>query len=462
LTVGLFVVISSLDNAAVAAPVPLYPQISMHLGVAESSIGLITGLVILVIGASAFLAGYVGDRGPRKATLIASTGIWSAGMLLTTTVDSYVGYLGFQLLAAVGFGGVISVGLSTISDFVSPQHRGFALSVWGLSQGLGVGLGVLLGGLTGASDWTIPFVVIGAVGALGAVAYLVAFSPEVGRREEELEELRSSGRAYEHRIEKADVLPLLRKRSNVWLVLIALTSQMAYGSLIWLPRLFTTKAEVGGLTLEQATVVGSSFAVFFQAGGIVSVLAGHLGDRWQLRDERGRAFLSAIGIAGAVPFFMLLFLMPFPTFTLAPDAGNIEVISAIGASVLSEPLILSAFIVAFLAISLSSFDTPNWFALVAEVNLPEHRGTVFGYAHLAIAIGRGVAAGLTGFAIGVFAGVFDPPLHIALALSAMMLFFIPAAAGYLRLASRTREDRAEIRATLLHRAQGDPPDGCGC
>ncbi|MEK9658460.1 MAG: MFS transporter [Chloroflexota bacterium] len=450
-TVVLFVVVSSMDNAALATPVPLYQQIASHLGIAESAIGAITAIVILLIGLASFGAGYLGDLRQRKPVLSISTAIWAGGMIWSSTADTYIVYLVSQLLAAVGFGGVISVGLSLVNDLISPRHRGLALSVWGLSQGLGVGVGILLGGLLGATEWQTPFLVIGLVGVAASALYLLAYEPEVGQREEELAPLLERGERYSHRIKPSDLPAMLAKRSNVWLLLAATVSQIGYGSMVWLPRLFSEKAQSAGLGLEQATVVGSTVAVAFQIGGIFSIVAGHLGDRWNLRDMRGRVFLSGLGTSLSVPFFLGMFILPL---TLSNDIGSTqkEVILGLAKALFSEPGVVLVFGFAFVAIALSSIDSPNWFASVAEVNLPEHRGTIFGVAHLGIAVGRSIGAGGTGIVINVIAAHADAPYDHVWALSLAALFFLPAAACYWLSARSITNDRLAVRRILQRRS----------
>jgi len=74
-----------------------------------------------------------------------------------------------------------------------------------------------------------------------------------------LTELKSfeAGGDYEYRISRADVPAILRRRSNVWLILQGVTAQVTFGSLVWLPRLLQAKAEAQGYPQATAIVVGS-------------------------------------------------------------------------------------------------------------------------------------------------------------------------------------------------------------
>ena len=376
-TVAVFVILASLDNAAIGVLPPLYPVIAEGFSVSEVSIGFVTALNILIIAIAAPLWGYWGDRGRRKRLLLYGTGIWSVATLLSGASQNVLQFLAFQVITAVGLGCVASVGFSIMTDFISPRRRGLVMSLWGLSQGVGTGGGLLLGGLLGAHDWRLPFFVIAGAGLVFAVLYVFTYEPQRGRTQPELSDVFSAGREYAYRIVRTDIPRLLTRRSNIWLILQGFTARLAYGSLIWLPRLFASKVEAQGYTLETATVVGSTFAVLFQVGGVFSVAGGHLGDLWQRRDPRGRAMLCAIGITGAIPLYLVLFFLPIRGVAIPEPAGTATIVWAVLKSLFTNGWIMVTFLVALGALALTSVDSPNWFALITDVNMPEHRGTVW-------------------------------------------------------------------------------------
>ena len=163
-TIVVFVILASLDNAAIGILPPLYQIIARDLAVSEASLGLVTALSILVMGFSAVAWGYWGDRGGRKRLLFYGTLLWSIAIIFSGASHSFAQFLTSQVVAALGLGCIASVGFSVVGDFVSPQRRGLVLSLWGMSQGVGLGGGVLLGGLLGASNWPLPFFVVAGAG----------------------------------------------------------------------------------------------------------------------------------------------------------------------------------------------------------------------------------------------------------------------------------------------------------
>ena len=73
---GIFVVLASLDNAALGVLTQLYALLADRLDANEAALGLLTGGFILVAAAAAAIWGYVGDRGERKWLLLLNTFIW--------------------------------------------------------------------------------------------------------------------------------------------------------------------------------------------------------------------------------------------------------------------------------------------------------------------------------------------------------------------------------------------------
>lgn len=458
-TVVVLVVLASLDNTALALLPALFGTVSEQLRVSEAAVALVTAVTLLLTAVSAAVWGYVGDRANRKLLLVFGTLVWSAGLAVVGVTNSYTLLFVGHVLASLGLGAVASIGFAVISDLVAPRHRGLAMSFWGVSQGVGTVLGTLTGGFLGAGQWQQPFVIISVAGLVVALLYLAGYDTPRGASEPALRELHEQGEAYPYRIQPQDLHSLARRRTNIWLVAQGLTAQFAYGSLIWLPRLFQAKVEAQGYDDELSTAVGSLFAALFQVGAVFSVVGGWLGDRWQQRDPRGRALLSAIGILGAIPFFLAMFLLPLRV-ELPAGASTFEVIVATVGSIFTEPTVAATFACALLALALTSADSPNWFALIGDVNLPEHRGTVFGVGNLVNGVGRAAGNGLVGAVFGSGAlAALTPPLNFAVGLASFQLFFIPTGWCYWKAAEHAPEDIGETHRILRSRARRGDPSG---
>ncbi|MER7890726.1 MFS transporter [Micromonospora sp. NPDC094482] len=447
-SVVVFVLLASLDNVAIGLVPPLYGSIADAFTVPERLLGLVTAVSFLVSAVAAVGWAYVGDRGHRKPLLMVGTLIWAAGTGGSALAGSYLTFLATQLIAAIGLGAVGSVGFSVVTDLISPRRRGLVMSFWGLSQGVGTLAGTLVGGLLGSTDWRRPFLVLTVVGLVATLAYLFTYDIRRGQSEPELAGALAGGADYDYRIRRADLRRILDRRTNVWLILQGLTAQAAFGSLVWLPVLFGQRAEDQGYSEPTAVVVGSVFATLFQLGGVFSIVGGLVGDKVQRRTPRGRGLVASIGILAAVPFYLVLFLVPIRIDV--PDGGSTgAVVRAVLSSVFTEPTVGLSLLTALVALALTSANSPNWFALIADVNPPEHRGTVYSLGNLVNGVGRAAGNGLVTVAFNGLRAAFPPPLNYAVGLAAFQLFFIPTGIMYW-LASRTSPRDITAVHDLLH------------
>jgi len=451
-SVAVFVVLASLDNVAIGLVPPLYGSISDSFGVGESAIGVVTAITYLFSAVAAVAWAYTGDRHRRKPLLMIGTLVWATGTAGTAVSGTYAAFFAAQILAAIGLGAVASVGFSVVSDLITPRRRGLVMSLWGLSQGVGTLAGTLVGGLLGRSDWRVPFLVLTGVGLVATVAYVFMYDVRRGQSDAELAGALAHGADYDYRISRADLPGILRRRTNLWLVLQGLTAQVAFGSLVWLPVLFRERAEDQGYSGETAIVVGSIFATMFQVGAAFSILGGLVGDRVQRRNPGGRALVAAVGVLAAVPLYLVLFFVPI-RIDVPDGAGTGAVIRAVLASVVTEPTVGLSLLTALVALALTSANSPNWFALIVDVNPPEHRGTVYSMGNLANGVGRAVGNGLTGVVFRALQAPFPPPLNFAVGLAAFQLFFIPTGLMYLRASRTSPADIATVHELLEARRE---------
>ncbi|WP_344132033.1 MFS transporter [Luedemannella flava] len=451
-SVVVFIVLASLDNVAIGLVPPLYRPIAADLGVSEKVVGAVTALSYLVTAIAAVCWAYLGDRTRRKPLLMVGTVIWSVGIAATATVEDYAGFLAAQLLASVGLGAVASVGFSVVSDLISPRRRGLVMSFWGLSQGVGTLVGTLLAGALGATHWREPFGLLAIVGVVATVAYLFTYDTRRGQSEPALAAVFAAGEDYDYRITRADVPAILGRRTNRWLILQGLTAQVVFGSLAWLPQLFQARALDLGYAEPTAIRIGAIFATIFQLGGALSILGGLVGDRLQRRTPRGRALVAAVGILAGIPFYVVLFFLPL-RLSVTADASTGEILGYALGSLFTDPTMALAFLAAVTALALTSANSPNWFSLIADVNPPEHRGTVYSLGNLVNGVGRAIGNSMYGVVLGAFGGPSGGAHAYATGLAVFQAFFVPTGVMYY-LASRTAPgDIAAVDATLRARAR---------
>ena len=110
------------------------------------------------------------------------------------------------------------------------------------------------------------------------------------------------------------------------------------------------------------------------------------------------------------------------------------------------------FVSAVIALALTSADSPNWFALISDVNVPEHRGTVFGVGNFVNGVGRATGVGLTAITAQVLSRTVPAPYNLALGLSFFQVFFLPTGWCYWKASKTCPGDIRAVRKTLRERA----------
>ncbi len=287
---------------------------------------------------------------------------------------------------------------------------------------------------------------------VATVAYFFTYDIRRGQSDPELAGTIAEGHEYDYRISVKSLPSIVSRRTNVWLILQGLPAQIAFGSLVWLPVLFRERAIAQGYPEDTAIVVGSIFATMFQLGGALSILGGLIGDKLQRRTLRGRALVASIGILAAVPLYLVLFFLPFK-IEVPTDAGTGAVVAAALGSLFTEPSVGITFLIAIIALALTSANSPNWFALIADINPPEYRGTVYSLGNLTNGVGRAAGNGLIPVAFALLASRYPSPLNYSVGLAAFQLFFVPTGIMYW-LASRTSpKDISGLHKLLAERAE---------
>ena len=448
-TVVLFVVMASIDNTVLALLPTLTPRIREQLGVSNQALGLIIGLNLAVVALTALVWGYRSDQADRKRLLIAGTLAWVVPVGLIPLSGSYGAFLGLMLAAGLGLGCISSVGYSIITDLVAERWRGLMLGVWGLSQGIGsLAAGLIAGLLPAGAGWRLPFGVLAATGLACSGLALLALSPRKGAADEALRGLAVERGAYDFRIKRADLPEILRKPSNRWLMLQGFLAQFAYGSLTWLAALLTARLVAQGIEVSLANGIAALLWVVLQLGGIVSLFWGWLGDRLRQRHPRARALLAAYGFWAALPCYLVLFWAPLPVDGAARGTALAVVLEQLGRNGWWWLALLGA----TLAVVAQATNAPNWYAMVSEVNLPEHRGTAFSFVTLANNIGRALGAFLVGVIFDWLQRTVAAPTNYALGLSLFQLFFVPAGLCFWLAARTAPRDTATVQRALRQRA----------
>ncbi|GAA0501784.1 MFS transporter [Salinibacillus aidingensis] len=457
-TIFVFIALAAFEHIIIGLFPPLFPYISEDLSLGEGSLGFISGMNILVTAISSIYWGYLSGKYNRKRLIMIGTLLWVGSIFLTATSHSFVELLFYQILTGIGLGCMASIGFSVLTDYIPYRKRGLLLSLWGMAQGLGGIAGSMMASLTATStSWRWPFEIIGLIGLVLIFLYVFITEPNRGAADPELKNMEPSNQTYDYVIELKHLKAILLKGSNVYLYIQALFMNIATGSLIWIPTLYTYKMIQQGYAMDTAVIASGFLYAIFQVGGMASVYLGHLGDRVQRKSFKGRAHLTALFVIFTLPLYVCFFAIPMNGLSLPDGGSSIAILFSLIQQIFFNPWVALLFVLSFIASAFQSANTPNWLALITDVNLPEHRGTAFSVANLFNSIGRTLGNVGVGIILGMVGTHFDQPYNYIMTLSILQLFLIPSAICYWKMAKNNVTDIRHVKSTLTSRGKKDTP-----
>ena len=453
-TIFVFVALASLDNAVIGLFPPLFSLIAKDLGINISSLGVVSAVNYFVTSFSSIFWGYLADRGGRKKLIIIGTLIWSASVFLTAYSRSYYELVVYQIFTGLGLGCIGSIGFSVLTDYIPKRWRGMLMSLWGMSQGFGGIAGSVMASIIAtASNWRKPFEIIAVLGLAFTFLYFFIKEPKKGAAEPELRVLVEGGNEYNYSIEYSHLIEIVTKRSNIWLILQGFFMNITTGTLIWLPTLYASKIEILGYRSETAIIAAGFLFALLQVGGLSSMYFGYLGDQLQKRTHGGRAILGGLSVFLAIPLYVFMFLVPMKNLTI-PDTGNsIVILVSLIKQILTNPWITLMFILSAGATAAQSANTPNWLAILTDVNLPEHRATAFSIANLIGGVGRSIGNLMIGVVLGYSTVYFNQPNNYIFTMLLFQIFLLPSVLCYVQIAKSSRIDIKLVKSMLRKRAR---------
>jgi hypothetical protein len=126
--------------------------------------------------------------------------------------------------------------------------------------------------------------------------------------------------------------------------------------------------------------------------------------------------------------------------------------------VATDPLMAASFLTAIVALALTSANSPNWYALITEVNPPEHRGTVYSLGNVTNGVGRAIGNSAAGATFRALERTLPSPLNFIVGLAAFQVFFIPTGIMYLLAARSAPKDIGDLQHLLADRAEASRQD----
>lgn len=452
-TIFVFIALAAFDNIIIGLFPPLFSSIAKDLKVDLSALGLVSAMNILVTAISSIYWGYLSGRYNRKKLIIIGTVFWSVSVFLTSHSSTYIQLFIFQIFTGIGLGCIASIGFSVLTDYIPQEFRGVVLSLWGMSQGFGGIAGAIMASIIGtAVNWRKPFEIVSIIGFLLIILYFFIREPVLGEAELELRELIKEGYDYNYNMEFKHFKEIILKHSNILLFFQGFFMNISTGSLIWLPTLYISKIQQQGYSNKTAIIAAGYLYALFQIGGLTSGFFGYLGDKLQRKTYKGRALLTAFFVFITMPLYFAMFITPMNNLSLN-DSNVSSILFSILNQAVTNPWISIMFLLSFLASAAQSANTPNWLALITDVNFPEHRGTAFSIANIASSIGRTLGNVGIGYLLAIVSKTAGEPNNYIITISIFQMFLIPASMLYVIMSKSNVKDIREVKAVLSKRAK---------
>ena len=452
-TIFVFVALAAFDNIIIGLFPPLFSSIAKDLNIQVSSLGIVSGVNILVTAISSIYWGYLAGKYNRKMLIIIGTIFWVVSVFLTSRANSYFELFIYQVFTGIGLGCIASIGFSVLTDYIPYKFRGMMLSLWGMSQGFGGILGAVMASLVAASsNWRRPFEIVSIIGLFLVILYVFVREPSLGEAEPELQELIGQGQGYNYSIKFEDLKTIASHKSNILLFAQAFFMNITTGTLIWLPTLYISKILHQGYTTKTAIIASGYLFALFQLGGLTSTYFGYLGDLAQRKKSRGRALLTARFVFLMMPLYIVMFLIPMKNLVLHNTTDPVLILGDLIKQIFINPWIAAIFVLSFLASAAQSANTPNWLAIITDVNLPEYRGAAFSIANLANGFGRTIGNTGVGAMLAIISAHIGEPTNYIITLIIFQLFLIPSSLLYIKMSKANERDITEVKSILKKRA----------
>ncbi len=352
--------------------------ISHDLGLSPSGIGLLLSMFAWSYGLAQIPAGLLVDRVGPKPVLGAALALWSVAQIGAGLVTSSAPFAVARLALGLGEAPMYTGGVRVCSDWFATRERGLPIGLLNASSALGPAIApALLTVLMVAAGWRSMFVLIGVLGLLIAVAWMLVYRNPPRAADATPMVLPS----------RAVFVDLLKQRAVWGLVLGSLGVVYVtwlFGT--WLPAYLEGEQH---MSLYRAGLWSS----VPQAAGFVGAVLGGL-----LTDRLGRAGLTPL-LACKLPLVVGLVL----------TAGCVAAASMVSGAAPAIALFCGALFCANLA------SSAGWAlgAVVAPVGLV---ATVEAIQNVGGSVGGALAPAVTGI-VRQSTGSFGPALQIAAVLA---------------------------------------------
>ena len=293
LIVGLLWVVGCLNYLDRVMITTMRGSLKDAIPMTEAQFGLLTTAFLVVYAVLSPFAGFLADRFNRSRVIVGSLFVWSLVTWLTAHASTYPQLLATRLGMGISEACFLPASLALVCDY----HRGTTRSLaTGIVLGgvmVGGGMGGIGGWLAERHNWNYPFILFGLVGIGFSVVLLLLLRDAPSRDETQVPE-------------KVELLEAVRSlfgnRSFVltffYWGLLGVAAWMVIG---WMP---TYLQEHFQLPQGRAGLIAT---VYVNAASLLGLVVGGVwSDRWSRTQRRACIWVTAIGLALAVPAIVVV------------------------------------------------------------------------------------------------------------------------------------------------------------
>lgn len=355
------------------------PAVREDLHLADSEMGLISSILILVYGILVPVAGFIGDRYNKKYVLMLSLLIWSTSTFFSGTSTMLIHLIFLQSVATGGGEAFYSPSANALISEHHDKTRATAMSIHQTALYAGIIIsGYLTGWIADQFGWRVAFFAFGAIGIILSVI--------IAARLKDSRPVRKESTAQ---VSIKDALLIFFKKPTALLLTIAFAGMVFVnvGFMTWMP---TYLHEKFGFSLARS---GFDATFYHYLAAFFGVLIGaSFADRYSKKVVGMRGLVQGTGLLLGAPFIFLL-------------------------GISNSPLLLYTTLALF-GLFRGIYDS-NIFAALYDVVDPKVRSTATGLMLM--------FAFVTGASAPYLLGKIKPILGLAWGLSALSIVYVISA-----------------------------------
>ncbi|MGV3772069.1 MAG: MFS transporter [Verrucomicrobiales bacterium] len=284
------------DRQAIFA---VFPMLKEEFGFDKVQLGLIGSAFMWSYGGLAILAGFVGDRFPRKHLILGGCLFWSLITVMTGWCSKLWHFVTVRALEGFGETFYFPASMSLLSDYHGGKTRSRAMAFHQSSVYIGTIMGSWVGALLAEKyGWRFGFYLFGGAGIVVAIVlYFCLIEPKRGRMDlaDTTQDVPQAG--------LGEALGLVFRTPTAAFIIVGFicANFVATIFLTWTPTFLVEKF---GFKLSSAGLSGTVFIHLASAASMP--LAGYMADKFSRKTKGGRMIVQIIGLLVGASFVYIV------------------------------------------------------------------------------------------------------------------------------------------------------------